>query len=38
VFENIGNEELDNVTVCFGVHRNIEIGIQSDIPINHSQI
>lgn len=32
VFENFGYDSLDNLVFCFGVHKNIEVGIQSDIP------
>lgn len=32
VFENFHSDSLDQVVFCFGVHPNIEVGIQSGIP------
>jgi hypothetical protein len=32
VFENLSADSLDNLVFCFGVHQNIEVGIQSEIP------
>jgi hypothetical protein len=32
VFENFRSDSLDQLVFCFGVHPNIEVGIQSEIP------
>ena len=32
VFENLRFDSLDNLVFAFGVHENIEVGIQSEIP------
>lgn len=34
VFENFKYDSLDILVFSFGVHKNIEVGIQSDIPSN----